>query len=85
MKFNRYMKQVLILGLNTLFLSGCSGYYMIRDPSTDKTYLSRDVDNVGIVGAVRFKDDVTEGVVTLPTSEVTKISPEEYRRKLKER
>ena len=82
MKFDRYMKQILIVGLNTLFLSGCSGYYMIRDPSTDKTYFSRDVDDVGIVGTVRFKDDVTQSVVTLPASEVTRISPEEYRRNL---
>ncbi|MBI4290509.1 MAG: hypothetical protein HY661_03395 [Betaproteobacteria bacterium] len=85
MQIQKHLKLAAIVGLSTLMLSGCSGYYMVRDPSTGKTYLSRDVDDVGEAGAVRFKDDVTESEVTLPASEVTEISPREYRGKLKGR
>lgn len=82
MKFDMRLKQAAIVGLSTLLLAGCNGYYMVRDPSTDRTYFSRDIDRAGNAGAVRFKDERSESVVTLPASEVTSISAEEYRSRL---
>lgn len=84
MKFDQYLKPVALFGAGLLVLPACSSYYQVRDPVSGKTYLSRDVDAVGDAGAVRFKDEATDSEVTLPASEVTPVSPEEYRRKLKE-
>ena len=83
MRVAQPLKPAALIGVSILLLSACSSYYVVRDPISGKTYYSRDVDTVGDAGFVRFKDDVTDSVVTLPSSEVTKISPEEYRHQLK--
>jgi hypothetical protein len=59
-------------------LSACSGYYLVRDPSTGSKYYTRDVDDEGDAGAIRFKDEASGSVVTLPSSEVKEISSEHY-------
>jgi hypothetical protein len=85
MKFCKRLMAAGLVGLSTLSVSGCGSYYMVRDPSTSGTYFTKDVDDEGYAGAVRFKDEVSGSVVTLPTSEVTKISREEFGRKVKGR
>ena len=85
MNFDKHLKHAVLIGVGILVLPACSSHYLVRDPFSGKTYFSRDIDNVGDAGSVRFKDDATGSVVTLPASEVTPISPEEYRRQLKER
>lgn len=85
MNFDKHLKQAALIAVGSLVLPACSSYYLVRDPFSGKTYFSRDVDTVGDAGSVRFKDDATDSVVTLPASEVTPISPEEYRRQLQER
>jgi len=60
-------------------LTGCGSYYLVRDPSTGNTYYTTDVDRAGDAGSVRFTDEKTGKVVTLPTSEVKKIDEYQYR------
>jgi uncharacterized protein YceK len=61
-----------------LLLTGCGSYYMVRDPSTGSMYYTTDVDRAGDAGSVRFTDERTGKVVTLPTSEVKKIDRYQY-------
>ncbi len=84
MSVRKRLSALGLIGLCTLLLPGCSGHYMVRDPATNNSYFTRDVDHPGFAGAVRFHDERTGSVVTLEESEVTKISPEEYRRNVKE-
>jgi hypothetical protein len=66
-----------------LVLYGCGNYYMVRDPATDATYYTTDVDRTGESGAVKFKDRGTGSVVTIQQSEVRKISEDEYEAAIK--
>lgn len=65
--------------LSLTALSACGGYYMVRDPNSGTTYYTKEVKDEGDAGAVRFQDERTGSVVTLPTSEVNAISSERYR------
>jgi hypothetical protein len=52
---------------------------MVRDPATGNTYYTTDVDRAGDAGAVRFRDERSGSVVTLPKSEVKEIDRYDYR------
>ena len=84
MSFRTRLNVLGLIGLGAALLSGCSRFYMVRDPSTSNAYFTKDVDDAGRAGAIRFKDERTCAVVTLPTSEVTRISPEQYRHDVKQ-
>lgn len=73
-----YWKAVLV-GLSATALAACGSYYMVRDPHSGSTYYTRDVQDEGEAGAVRFQDERSGSVVTLPTSEVKEISSERFR------
>ena len=60
-------------------LSACATHYIVRDPTTGAEYYTKDVDDAGKAGAVRFKDERSGSVVTLPASEVREVSKERYR------
>jgi hypothetical protein len=63
----------------TVLLAGCGGsggYFMVRDPGTPTPYYTENIDTSG--SAVKFKDEKTGSAVTLQSSEVRKISKEEY-------
>lgn len=77
MHLGKRLSQAALIGLSLTALAACS-HYIVRDPSTGSEYYTKDVDDVGKAGAVRFKDERTGSVVTLPTSEVRKVSPERY-------
>ena len=70
---------VLAVAAAAVALAGCSTYYMVRDPATGSTYYTTDVDRTGTAGAVKFRDERTGSVVTLPKSEVREISRYDYR------
>jgi hypothetical protein len=59
-------------------LSGCASYYKVMDPVSGKVYYTEDIDNEAN-GAIRFKDEVTKTQVTLPESEVMKITEDQYK------
>jgi len=63
---------VLIVG------GGCgSTYYRINPPGTDKSYYTTGYQDLGFGQGVRFTDMKTGAQVTLPASEIHKISKDE--------
>jgi hypothetical protein len=52
---------------------------MVRDPATGNTYYTTGVDRAGDAGALRFRDERSGSVVTLPKSEVKEIDRYDYR------
>ncbi|MHC5083443.1 MAG: hypothetical protein ACYTET_05835 [Planctomycetota bacterium] len=71
-------KQLLIaVLLCALFVCGCTKYYRVTDPSTNKDYYTKDVKTVS-GGAVKITDERTGNTVTLQNSEVEKIEKQDY-------
>jgi hypothetical protein len=58
-------------------LMGCA-HYKVTDPSSGKVYYTDDVDRDKKQGRVTFTDAKTGAEVTLQSSDVQKISKEEY-------
>lgn len=72
------MKQMLTGALLAFVcVCGCTSYYRVTDPSTDKTYYTKDVKNAG-GGAVKIIDESNGNTVTLQNSEVKKIEKQEF-------
>jgi hypothetical protein len=65
--------------LGAALLCACTSYFQVTDPTTGNRYFTTDVDDAGDAGAVRFRDERSGQVVTLPSSEVKPISRERYR------
>jgi hypothetical protein len=63
-----------------LLLGGCSTYYRVTDPATGKTYYTRDdvAWRYTMSGTVSFRDTMTENTVTLASSEIKRITKEEF-------
>ena len=78
------LKRAMLLGVSalTFTLAGCTTYYKISDPAGTKEYYTTDVDTTK-AGAIRFTDEKTQAEVTLQSSEVKKISHEEFEAALK--
>ncbi len=76
------MKKHLVwfcLWLGFLFvISGCASYYKVVTPGSDKTYYTDKIDKKGN-GVIQFRDDATKAQVTLPSSEVTEVTKDEYK------
>jgi len=62
-----------------MFAAGCTSYHKVTDLNTGKVYYSTDVDRKSS-GVVELKDGRTGTTVTLPSSEVQKVTQEEYKR-----
>jgi len=73
--------KVLTILLAMFFLvsiTGCGGYYMVKDPASDNVYYTTKIkDERG--GAIKFEDKKTQTSVTLQSSEVKKISKKEFK------
>ncbi|MEO8338768.1 MAG: hypothetical protein ABI604_03500 [Nitrospirota bacterium] len=62
----------------TGLLAGCGGgYYRVNDPTGDRQYYTTDIDHTK-GGAITFKDEKSDSVVTLQSSEVKEISEDEF-------
>jgi hypothetical protein len=77
------MKNIILATALTILvifgLSACGGgYYKVVDPTTDKTYYTKDLDE-DKGGAIKIKDANTGSTVTLQNSEVTEINKEEFK------
>jgi len=63
-----------------VLLAGCgggsSGHFMVRDPGSATPYYTTNIDEDR--SAIKFKDEKSGSAVTLQSSEVKKISKEEY-------
>jgi hypothetical protein len=64
-------------------VAGCTTYYRVTDPASGKAYYTKDVDEAGKAGAVKFKDEKSGSVVTLQSSEIKEVSAEDYAAALK--
>ena len=74
----RFAGACLVLFAALLITACGGGYYMVKDPATDKTYYTDKIkEEKG--GAIKLKDANTGSEVTLQTSEVTKINKEEFK------
>ena len=64
-------------------LAGCGGnYYRVNDPAGDRQYYTLDIKQTR-TGAITFKDEKSGSVVTLQSSEVKKISGDEFKAAVK--
>jgi uncharacterized protein YdeI (BOF family) len=76
----------MILGILCVMaglLAGCGGnYYRVNDPAGDRQYYTLDIKQTR-TGAITFKDEKSGSVVTLQSSEVKKISGDEFKAAMK--
>jgi hypothetical protein len=72
----KYALVVLLLAA-LITLAGCAKYYEVKDPGTGKLYFTNDL-NYNKSGSVQFHDIKSNVGVTLQSSEVRKISEEEF-------
>jgi uncharacterized protein YdeI (BOF family) len=76
----------MILGILCVMaglLAGCGGnYYRVNDPAGDRQYYTLDIKQTR-TGAITFKDEKSGSVVTLQSSEVKKISGDEFKAAVK--
>ena len=72
------MRRVLLIGAVGLLLGviGCTTYYRVTDPTTNKVYYTTDLKQDG--GATSLKDARTGDSVTVQNVEVRKISKEDF-------
>ena len=59
------------------FISGCASYYRVTEPGSSHVYYTDKVDRKDS-GVVVFKDAATQMEVTLPASQIEKITKEQY-------
>lgn len=72
-----YLALGLLFGIAGL-LAGCGGnYYKVSDPAGDRLYYTTEIDQ-SKGGAISFKDEKSGSKVTLQSSEVKKISEDEF-------
>lgn len=74
----RFERKLLCAMVLSLGLSGCASYYAVRDPGGQADYYTTEIDSAGIGGAIKFKDARSGAVITLQSSEVKKISKEDF-------
>lgn len=72
-------KAVLAIGACAIFaaLSGCTTYYRITDPSTEKSYFTTKYEKEG--GAIEFTDAKSGSMVNIQNAEISEISSDEYK------
>ncbi|HVL58949.1 MAG TPA: hypothetical protein VM491_20810 [Burkholderiaceae bacterium] len=74
------MRIIVAAAVGLALLSGCaSTYYAIHDPSTGRTYYTREIDRTR-TGAVSFHDEASGHRVTLQSSEIREVDRRAYRR-----
>ena len=59
-------------------LAGCTKYYKVTDPASGKVFYTTSVDQSKKAGYIEFTDAATQSNITLQSSEVKKISKEQY-------
>ena len=73
----RTLLNLCVLCALAAVLGGCSTYYRVNDPAGSKEYYTTDIDETK-TGAISFKDAKSGSEVRLQSSEVKKISEEEF-------
>ena len=73
----RRLAMAVLLAPALAALSGCTSYYRVTDPTTNRVYYATDLKK-GYDGTVEFRDARTGNEVTIQNSEVAKVTKEEY-------
>jgi len=60
-----------------VFAGGCTSYYKVTDPTTNRTYYTTELKK-GSHGSATLKDARTGNEVTIQNSEIDPITKEEY-------
>jgi len=63
----------------TCLLAGCA-HHQVSDPTTGRTYFTRNAQRAPYSGAVIFTDGKTGELLTLQNTQLKQISREEYNR-----
>jgi hypothetical protein len=72
----------MLCGLTAL-VAGCgTSYYRVNDPAGTKEYYTTNIEQTK-TGAIEFTDEKSGSVVTLQSSEVKKISEDEFKTAVK--
>ena len=71
------MKRYFFILVICLFVIGCAKYYKVTDPATEKDYYTKKVTRKKS-GAIKVKDQRTGKVVTLQSSEIEKITKDQF-------
>src|SRR5262245_28427750 len=66
------------LAMLALVAAGCTSYYRIRDTTSGRTYYTEDYKRRN--GTVVFTDTKSGSEITLPSSEISEITSEEYKK-----
>ncbi|HLO40551.1 MAG TPA: hypothetical protein VK176_05965 [Phycisphaerales bacterium] len=61
-----------------LLTPACTSYYKVTDPASEKSYYTKKKVDSRDNGAITFKDEKSGANVTLQSSEVHKITKEEF-------
>jgi hypothetical protein len=74
------MKRLMGLALGFLLLFGCAGkgYWMVNDPHTKTVYYTQKL-NLLASGTVSFTDAKTGKMVNLQSSEIKKMTEDEFK------
>ena len=71
------MKRYFLILVICLFAIGCAKYYMVTDPATEKDYYTKKIKRKKS-GAIKVKDQRTGKIVTLQSSEIEKITKDQF-------
>jgi len=69
---------MVVLVAMVLAAAGCTSYYIVKDPSTGKSYYTTDLKEMK-GGSVKLKDEKTGAVVTIQNSEIREVDSGEYK------
>jgi len=71
------MKKCFVILIICFFAVGCTKYYKVTDPASDKTYYTNKIKKKGS-GAINIEDERTGNKVTLQSSEIEKITKNQF-------
>ena len=71
------MKKYFLILIICFFAVGCTKYYKVTDPTSDKTYYTNKIKQRGS-GAIKIEDERTGNQVTLQSSEIEKITKDQF-------
>jgi hypothetical protein len=71
------MKKCFVILIICFFAVGCTKYYKITDPTTDKIYYTTKIKKKGS-GSIKIGDEATGKDVTLQASEIEKITEDQF-------
>ena len=73
------MKRYFLILIVCLFAIGCTKYYKVTKPGTDNTYYTTKIKK-NKSGAINLEDERTGKRITLQSSEIEKITENQFNR-----